>query len=109
MKKKLINFLEKLAPDSLIPVEVFDPKTVLKKFGQLETKTNGKVVSKECFLFSRHFSLATIEHQPDRLEYKLDPPGLISLCGARVFSKVDVEGQAVQEDFDTGESPPPSL
>ena len=79
MKKKLINFLEKLAPDSIIPVEVFDPTTVLKKWGQLETIINGKVTSKECFLFSRHFALATIEHQSYNLEYKLDPVSVVTV------------------------------
>ena len=78
MKKKLINFLEKLTPDSIIPVEVFDPTTVLKKCGQLETIINGKVMSKECFLFSRHFALATIEHQSYNLEYKLDPVSVVT-------------------------------
>ena len=57
MKKKLNHLLEKLTPDSVVPVEVFDPQTLLKKSGQLEVKENGKVVPKQCFLFSRILQL----------------------------------------------------
>ena len=73
MKKKLNHLLEKLTPDSVVPVEVFDPQTLLKKSGQLEVKENGKVVPKQCFLFSRHFAVATVEKLPNQLlSYRID-------------------------------------
>lgn len=73
MKKKLNHVLEKLTPDSVVPVEVFDPQTLLKKSGQLEVKENGKIVPKQCFLFSRHFAVATVEKLPNQLlSYRID-------------------------------------
>ena len=30
-------------------------------------------------------------------------PGFITLCGAKVYSKVDVDGHEVQDDYETGE------
>ena len=71
MKKKL-NFLEKLSSNSIVPVELFDPKIQLKRHGQLELKIKDKFVPKLCLVFSRYFMLAGIEQMPEKINYRID-------------------------------------
>jgi len=94
-----IKLLHKLVPDRPIPMEIFNSDVHLIKQGPLTQVVSGKELPRFCFLFSKFIAVA--ERVTDT-QYRVLEHGMIPLYGAQLHKCVDVEGQAIAPDLQSG-------